>query len=149
MSISIMPMHLRLRIQFSNVVAAIADSYDTAPDILKPEIEKLLTELGETPTSPEPYNNFCKFFNFEDIGIVMNTLYSVMSASGSDVDKELSTIFSQNRKQANTVSEQQRKNKDARNKLYCYWEILACCALLLTDMAFYALYFIDGITSII
>lgn len=79
----------------------------------------------------------------------MNTLYSVMSASGSDVDKELSTIFSQNRKQANTVSEQQRKNKDARNKLYCYWEILACCALLLTDMAFYALYFIDGITSII
>ena len=142
-------MEVALRIQFSNVVAAIADSYDTAPDILKPEIEKLLTELGETPTSPEPYNNFCKFFNFEDIGIVMNTLYSVMSASGSDVDKELSTIFSQNRKQANTVSEQQRKNKDARNKLYCYWEILACCALLLTDMAFYALYFIDGITSII
>lgn len=142
-------MEVALRIQFSNVVAAIADSYDTAPDILKPEIEKLLTELGETPTSPEPYNNFCKFFNFEDIGIVMNTLYSVMSASGSDVDKELSTIFSQNRKQANTVSEQQRKNKDARNKLYCYWEILACCVLLLTDMAFYALYFIDGITSII
>lgn len=104
-------MEVALRIQFSNVVAAIADSYDTAPDILKPEIEKLLTELGETPTSPEPYNNFCKFFNFEDIGIVMNTLYSVMSASGSDVDKELSTIFSQNRKQANTVSEQQRKIK--------------------------------------
>ena len=79
----------------------------------------------------------------------MNTLYSVMSASGSDVDKELSTIFSQNRKQANTVSEQQRKNKNARNKLYCYWEILACCALLLTDMVFYALYFIDSVTSII
>ena len=34
-------MEVALRIQFSNVVAAIADSYDTAPDILKPEIEKL------------------------------------------------------------------------------------------------------------
>lgn len=138
-----------LLMQFNNVVTSIADSYDNTPEVLKPEVEKMLISLGDTPTSSVPFNDFCIFFNLQNINDTMDTLYSVMSASGSDVHKELHNIFKQTRIQTKTINEQKRSNKDAVNKLYINYEILIVCGLLLIDMIFYFYGFIGNLLSII
>lgn len=136
-------LQIALLMQYDNVPMSIAKSYETAPGILKPEIKKMLIELDEKPTSPVPYNDFMRFFNLVDINEAMNALYSVVTASGSDIEKEFHVILSQNNKMAEKSAQMKREDKTAMNEMYIYTEVAFGCVLLLVDAAYMMLSFMS------
>ena len=103
-------LNVALMLQMDNVSMAILNTFETAPGILKPEIRRMLLALDETPNSPIPFNDFMKIFNIPEIHEAMSALYSVMNASGSDIEKEFREILKRNNKLVNKA--QQLKNKD-------------------------------------
>ena len=142
-------MQITLLMQFNNVPVSIAQSYDTAPGILKPEIREMLVALDAEPTSPVPYNNFGKNVNLSSVNEVMNTLYSVQNAFGADVEREIDAIFEQNRKLNESISEQHRKDKKAANEIYLFLEVGAGCVLLIVDLVFMVVCFMSMTVNLI
>lgn len=142
-------MQITLLMQFNNVPVSIAQSYVTAPGILKPEIREMLVALDAEPTSPVPYNNFGKNVNLSSVNEVMNTLYSVQNAFGADVEREIDAIFEQNRKLNESISEQHRKDKKAANEIYLFLEVGAGCVLLIVDLVFMVVCFMSMTVNLI
>lgn len=142
-------MQIALLMQFDNVPMSIVKSYDTAPGILKPEINKMLIALDEQPTSPVPFNDFLSFFNLPEVNEAMNALYSVMTAAGSDIDKELKAILERNRKLADKVYEMKQQDKSAANELYIYGEIAVGSLLMLVDSLYMMLSFMSTMGNLV
>jgi len=89
-------MQVALLLESGNVQVAILKSYDTAPAILQPELERLINGLRDKPSSIDPYLDFYREYQVPGIGSAMKLLYSMSSGFGGDSATQINEILKQN-----------------------------------------------------
>lgn len=87
---------LALLLQNKSVQASIAESYDDAPMVLQPELEKMMYALSDNPDGSEPYMNFFGEFKLRNIQSAMKMLYSIAQGTGGDIQKQLAGAIERN-----------------------------------------------------
>ena len=82
-------MELALLLQSDNVQVSIAKSLDSAPVVLRPELEALVEKFEEAPHSLKPYSEFLKNYDMSDIKSTMKMLYSVSTSGTVNIEEQI------------------------------------------------------------
>ena len=88
-------MQIELFIQSNNVYNSLYLSYNEAPEIIKPELGKMLKALDQSPESKQPFLDFFSAFRLTDISSSMLMLYSIQKDVGS-AEEQISNILKKN-----------------------------------------------------
>lgn len=127
-------MELALLLQTDNVQVSMYKSYENAPIVLKPALEKFFNEIEENPTSKEPYNNFLKEFDIKGVNATMKMLYSLYNGSGTDKDTQIANILKRNNEMIDLGEKIKMDNSMAIYSLLYMLPTLAMTIKLVTDM---------------
>lgn len=88
-------MQIDLLIQSNNVYNSLFLSYNNAPEILKPELDKLLKSLNRNPESKQPFLEFMSKFDITDISSSMLMLYSIQKDVGN-ANEQIENVLEKN-----------------------------------------------------
>lgn len=100
---------LEILVQHYTVPVAIRKSIDTAPDIFKPGLEKMITKIEAGDSSVNPYMDFAKEYPVRDSMRMMRLLYRLGLGSQENKQEQL-VLF------ARTVSTLQNKAREQKYK---------------------------------
>lgn len=87
---------MSLLLQTESVQVALVKSYNSAPGVLKPELELLMQRLKEAPETSAPFIDFFGDFALRDVQSAMKMLYSIQSGTGGDPDTQIADIIERN-----------------------------------------------------
>lgn len=127
-------MELALLLQTGNVQVSMYKSYENAPIILKPALEKFYKEIEDNPTSKEPYVNFLKEFDIKGINATMKMLYALYTGAGTDKDTQIANILRRNNEMLDIAEKIEIENSLAIYIILYLLPTLAMSAKLVTDM---------------
>lgn len=138
-------MEVSLLLQTENVANSIQKSMESAPDILKPELQILIEKLEVTPESNLPYSEFLKDFAIPEVASAMGMLYSISDGGGSDAGIQMEEILERNAEwmgQSEALS-----NQDKIAKMYLLFLLPALLGALkmAVDMTLILLSFFSGV----
>lgn len=85
-----------LRMQTDSVQVALYGSYETAPTVLKPELDLFYEDLKEHPESVEPYLNFLRNFPIRGVDSFMRKIYSVYAGTGAQEQTTIMDLVERN-----------------------------------------------------
>ncbi len=100
---------LEILIQHYTVPVAIARSIDTAPEIFKPGLQKLISRIEAGDMSVDPYMDFAKEYPVRDSMRMMRLLYRLSLGSQENKQEQLMMF-------AKTVSTLQNKAREQKYK---------------------------------
>ena len=109
-------MVVSLLLQTENVQVAIYRSYDDAPEILKPGLQRLMNELKTMPDSMAPYMNFLEGYTLPEVHSAMKMLYSVSEGTGGSFEHQITEILNRNQKLMD--KSEKLRNEDSLAGLY-------------------------------
>ncbi len=75
-----------LHLQRESVEGAIEKSIDTAPPVLKRDLERIVSMLAVRPHDPDAYMSFLRDFNIQSVNEIMHKLYSLAIGANRDSD---------------------------------------------------------------
>lgn len=137
-------MEVSLLLQTENVGNSLEKSMENAPDILKPELRRLVEDLKVSPESNVPYSRFMQAFAIPEISSAMGMLYSLSDGSGSDAEIQMEEILSRN---ARWMAESEAmSNQDKAAKMYLLFLVPALLGALkmVVDMTLILFAFFSG-----
>lgn len=76
--------------------AAIVETYDTCPAVIKPSLGQFIYELEESPTDVRPYYNFLSEYEILDISSTVKMLYSISELDYESIDTTMNTLIKRN-----------------------------------------------------
>ena len=100
---------LEILIQHYTVPVALAKSIDTAPDVFKPGLQRLIAKIEAGDSSVEPYMDFAKEYPVRDSMRMMRLLYRLGLGSQENKQEQL-LMFSR------TISSLQNKAREQKYK---------------------------------
>lgn len=100
---------LEILIQHYTVPVALRRSIDTAPEIFKPGLERMIARIEAGDSSVDPYMDFAKEYPVRDSMRMMRLLYRLSLGSNENKQEQL-LMFSK------TVSSLQNKSREQRYK---------------------------------
>lgn len=100
---------LEILIQHYTVPVALAKSIDTAPDVFKPGLNRLIAKIEAGDSSVEPYMDFAKEYPVRDSMRMMRLLYRLGLGSQENKQEQL-LMFSR------TISSLQNKSREQKYK---------------------------------
>lgn len=130
-----------LYLQTDNVHVSIRKSYDTCPEILKPEIKALIENIQEEPGSMKPYSRFLDGYEVPNLKLAVTYLYSIAQFGSENMLMQLDYLIQQNAKL--TIAEERVRNDDSLagfSMLMLAPMILAVFKLLLDLMLFISMF---------
>lgn len=86
-------MELALILQTDNVQVSISKTLDSAPVVLRPELEKLVESFERAPHALKPFSDFLKGYDLSDIKSAMKMLYSVSASGTANVDEQIADLI--------------------------------------------------------
>ncbi len=89
-------MQLSLLMQSENVQMAIFRSYDDAPEILKPELQRMIGRLQLNPNDKNAYMDFLSEFTLPEVRSTMKMLYSISEGKGGEARSQIADIIRRN-----------------------------------------------------
>ncbi len=89
-------MEVSLLLQSENVQVAIFKSYEQAPEVLRPQLSKMILSLQQNPASIKPYLEFLQEFVLPEVRSTMKMLYSISEGSGGDADDQIQDMIRRN-----------------------------------------------------
>lgn len=103
-----------LHLQRESVEGAIEKSLETAPPILKRDLERVVAMLSVKPHDPDAYMSFLRDFNIQSVNEIMHKLYSL--AVGANRDSEvLDVVIEKNIKNLEKAERDSLMLKDSMN----------------------------------
>lgn len=85
-------MQIALLLQSNNVQVSIVKSTESAPSILKKELEQLMERLAKAPNSLNSYLEFCSKFDIPEAQSCMRMLHSISEAGTGDADVQINNL---------------------------------------------------------
>ena len=137
-------LNLSLLLQNDNVQVSIGKSYESAPEIMKMDLKKLIDELKLNPTGIKPYISFMKEYEIPDIESAMKVLYSLSENGNGSVENELGEIVKRNRDMIDRSTK--LKNEDDMSGMVVLFlapQITAGFKMLVDMMVMFTMYFAD------
>lgn len=127
-------LEMSLLLQSDNVQVSIFKSEETVRPVLKPELQKMIAEIKESPAQPEPFLNFCRVFELRTVTTSMQMLYSLSIGSGGDPQKQIKNIVERNNRDMDQAEKARCENRLAGMTLLFYLPVLLSSVALMVDM---------------
>lgn len=89
-------MEMSLLLQSDSVQVSLFKSFEHAPEVLKPELEKMYAKLQKNPTAIEPYLEFMADFEIKGVSSAMKMLYSLSAGTGGNSENQITDILRRN-----------------------------------------------------
>lgn len=102
---------LILYLQTENVQVAIQKSYKGSPEVLKPEVFKLIEGLDDEPDSAIPYSDFLSAYDVPSLKLSVSYLYSISQFGKEDMLAQLDYLIEQS--SVLSINEEKLRNEDA------------------------------------
>lgn len=99
-----------INLQNETVQSAIENSYEKLAFVLKRPVRKLLVDFEKYPVGIEPYDNFLKEFDLDDIKSSVKMFYSINELGKEQSGKQIHSIIDRNNKMTRQAEEM--KNND-------------------------------------
>ena len=100
-----------IHLQRESVEGAIEKSYDTAPPVLKRDLQRIIEHLAIKPHDPEAYMSFLGEYNLQSVNEIMHKLYSLSVGSNRD-GEVLEVVMEKNIKRLEKVERDSLLFKD-------------------------------------
>lgn len=84
---------LTLLLQENNIKNALTKSMATAPEIIKPELTRLLERTDANPNDINAYTDFFAFFDIPEINSAMQVLYMVGVTGSGNTSKQMQSLL--------------------------------------------------------
>lgn len=138
---------LSLCLQTDNVHRAIQKSYESCPDIMKPDLEQFIKDLSDDPITVKPYDRFLSQFNVPTLRLSINYLHSASQFGLGDSLAQLDYLIKQNTQL--TIDEERIRNANALAGigLYVYAPMLIAVIKLMVDMVLFLGIFLGLVSS--
>ncbi|MCR5469116.1 MAG: hypothetical protein K6F37_09155 [Lachnospiraceae bacterium] len=131
-----------IELQSNNVRVAIQNSYDKAPDTIKPALADLIDDLSIAPEEAWPYKKFLNEYEIPEVSAAMGMLFAISNGNGHDSNVQLEEIL--NRNTEITATSEELYNEDRLGGLYGLFLLPALIGAgkMLTDMTLILFYFL-------
>ena len=130
---------MSLLLQTESVQVALIKSYNSAPGVLKPELELLMQRLKEAPETSAPFIDFFGDFALKDVQSAMKMLYSIQAGTGGDPDTQISDIIERNNQMLEVTERKIADNAMAALDTQFLMPLLITGAKLMIDMMVFLL----------
>lgn len=85
-----------INLQDEPLQAAIEDTYDHCPAVLKESLRTFILELENTPSDVRPFYHFLSEFELLDISSTIKTLYAVSELKAEEMELTINTLIKRN-----------------------------------------------------
>lgn len=129
-------MDLSLLLQNNNVYVSLQKSYENAKELLKPEIELLLSRIESNPDDVRSYTAFFEKFEVHEISSCMQMLYALSETGNGDAQTQMKRMVEsiyEMREEAGRLEGERVKMKAGANFFY---PMAAACVKMTVDMTF-------------
>ncbi len=97
--------NVALNLENKPLIAAIEDTYDDCPYIIKRSLDSFIRDIEANPSDIRPYYEFLSEYDQTDIMSTIRTLYSVSELDEQGIDDTISTLIQRNNELINKQSE--------------------------------------------
>lgn len=139
-------MNVALLLQSRSVRSAIVDSYDDAPNILKPALDELLLGLEEFPEDYKSYDLFLKEFDITEVSECMQTLYSLSMGDSKDDISLLTDIIDKSTIMMDRAEDLKIKDRSAVLGVSIMMPVIFSSIKLIIDLTVFLIVFIFNIS---
>lgn len=127
-------MEMALLMQNNNVQVSIAKSIAGAPELLKPELERMTERLQEQPGALESYTAFCRDFDVPEIGSCMKMLHAISEAGTGDAEVQINNLLMRVQEMRNQAEEVRNKNAAFKVKMLFSYPVIGGAVKLFFDL---------------
>lgn len=133
-------MEMGLLLQGNNVQVSIGRSMQTAPEVLKPELEKLSERLRAEPERLSSYTDFCKEFDIPEASGCMKMLHAISESGTGNAKIQIQELMKRVAEMQAKADEIRNRNSSFRMKMIFAYPVMAATLKLLIDLTVGMLY---------
>ena len=133
-----------------SVPAALRASIDTAPNVIKGELEKLTQAIDKNPTGIEPYIDFFGYLEQKDctqIRSMMLMVYSLASYGSGEIDKHVLSIVKRNYALQAEAEKIQDEESLAKFSLLTTIPMILACVVMMIDVGMIVINMISTVSA--
>ncbi len=127
-------MEMALLMQSNNVQVSITKSVVGAPELLKPELEKLIERLKDKPGDLSSYMGFCKDFDVPEIGSCMKMLHAISESGTGDAETQINNLLMRVQEMRTQADEIRDKKAAFKVKMIFSYPVIGATVKLFADM---------------
>lgn len=124
-----------LYLQHETVYPALMDSVERTGGIFRTEVERLITGIYESPSSPEPYYRFFEPLDLEEIRSGMRILYAAGNSEYGDISRQIRFLVELNNIIMDRYEQKKYESEMAGMGIWKQLPLLAGAGKVLFDMA--------------
>lgn len=141
-------MQIALLLQSNNVQVSIAKSAESAPPVLKDELESLMERLKRNPGSLKSYTDFCKDFDIPEAGSCMKMLHAISEYGTGDAGAQINSLIRRVNEMQEMADQLRDKELAFRMKMFFSYPVLGATVKLLIDLTVGMLFMLQMLGNI-
>lgn len=126
--------NVALNLENKPLIAAIEDTYDDCPYIIKLSLDDFIQNIEANPSDIRPYYEFLSEYKQTDIMSTIRTLYSVSELDEKGIDETINTLIQRNNELINKQAELDYKDKMSIYKFMEYIPVFFMALKMSIDM---------------
>lgn len=138
-------MQMALLLQTDNVQIAIRKSLEDAPNVLRPALRELITELEIEPDSLIPYNRFLRRYQNPDVQSAMQMLYALSVGNFINIGAQIDELIERNNTMMDKAEQFHQEDLVAGMKVYILLPSLLASFKLMIDMSLLLVLFLQNL----
>lgn len=140
-------MEIALLLQSNNVQVSIGKSIQAAPEVLKPELEKLLERLQNEPERLVSYTDFCKNFDIPEASSCMKMLHAISESGTGNADIQIHELMKRVNEMQGRADEIKNRSISFQMKMIFAYPVIGATIKLLIDLTVGMLYMFQMLGS--
>lgn len=141
-------MEMALLMQNNNVQVSILKSIPGAPELLKPELERLMERLQKEPGALSSYTEFCADFDVPEIGSCMKMLHAISESGTGDAEVQINNLLMRVQEMRNQAEEIRNKNAAFKVKMLFSYPVIGGAVKLFADLVVGMAYIFEMLGSV-
>ncbi|MCI9616415.1 MAG: hypothetical protein HFG31_00255 [Eubacterium sp.] len=138
-----------INLQNETVQSAIEESYGKLPFVLKRPVRKLLVDFEKFPVGIEPYDNFLKEFDLDEIKSSVKMFYSINELGKWQSDKQINAIIDRNNKMISQAEEMKNSDKIGASTMFSAIPMVLGVVKIMVDMILMIVVFTSSVSNVI
>ena len=138
-----------INLQNDTVQSSIENTYKSLPFVLKRPVRKLLVDFEKYPVGIEPYDNFLRELDLQDIKSSIKMFYSMNELGKEQSEHQLESIIDRNNKMAGRAEEMKNKDKIGAAGMLTAIPMLVGVIKIIVDMILMIIVFTSSISNVV
>ena len=138
-----------INLQNETVQSAIENSYGNLPFVLKRPVRKLLIDFEQYPVGIEPYDNFLRELDLEDIKSSLKMFYSMNQLGKEQSEKQINSIIDRNNKLTRQSEEMKNNDKIGAATMFTAVPMTVGVVKIMIDMILMIIVFTTSVANVI